>query len=86
MFQQIHTTNQIFELGYTQSRHPFPRLFRNEGEEIHDPLDVAHKVVITQRLILGGNTGCTVIEMTDSEVFATHSDHRRRTKAKAFST
>ena len=44
------------------------------------------KVFHAQYLVLSCNTGCTVVQVTDAQVLATHCNHRPGTKAKTLST
>ena len=86
VLQKINTTNEVLELGDTQGRHPFAGLLSDKAEEIDDTLHVTHKVVLSELIVLRRDTGRTIIEVADTEVFTAHSNHWRCAKAKAFCT
>ena len=41
-------------------------------------------MVIAQGLVLGGNTRCAVVQVTDAQVLAAQRNHRRGAETKAF--
>ena len=83
-FQQVGTANQVGQLAHAKHGQNFAHLFGNEAEIVLDHLYGAAEMLVTQILVLRGNPGSAIIEMTDAQVLATQRHHWRRAKAKAF--
>src|SRR5690554_1796542 len=67
-FQQVGTANQVGQLAHAKHGQNFAHLFGNEAEIVLDHLYGATEMLVTQILVLRGNPGSTVIEMTDAQV------------------
>gem|GEM_PF-4601503 len=51
-----------------------------------DATDGAFEVLEAQDLVLGCHTGCAVVQVTDTQVFAAHGNHRAGAKTEALGT
>ena len=84
--QHVGTAYQFFDTAHTQSRHPLTDFLSHESEVVLHHVFGADVVLIPQFIILRGNTGRTVIEVTDTQVLTANSNHWQRTEAVGFST
>ena len=81
--QQIGAADQRLQRGHAQARQPLAGFRGDKGEEIDHHFDGTVEVVIPQLLVLGGDTGGAIIEVTDTQVLTSQRHHRGGTKAKA---
>src|SRR5690606_7441305 len=63
--EQIGAADQLFHRTHTDARHPLARFLRHKAEEIHHHFNRADEMVIAQALVLGGDTGGAIVEVTD---------------------
>ncbi len=82
-FQQIGAANQVGQLGDAELGHQLAGLFGDELEVVHHHLRQAGEVLATQLLILSGYAGGTVVQVANTQVFATECHHGAGAKTEA---
>ena len=83
-FQQIGAADQIGQLAAAELRQQFAHFTGNETEIVHHHVHLPDEMIAAQDIILSGDAGGAVIEMTDAQIFTAHGYHRAGAEAETF--
>ena len=72
-FQQIDTASQVLPVSAHPKQQATPGLHGDKLKEVGGHGDSAAVVIIAQSAVLCGDTGCTVIQVTNTQVFTTQA-------------
>ena len=76
--------DQFAEAAHAERGHDLAALLRDEAEVVLDHGRQAKEELGAQQFVLGGDAGCTVVQVTDAQVLAAERHHGPRAETERF--
>ena len=81
--EELRAADELGDAAHADRGHDLAAFPRHEPEIIHHHLGQPDEILGPQDVVLGGDAGRAIVEVTDAQVLAAERDHRRRAEAEA---